>query len=62
MSSTTKPACAYARDKDLVMKKRYEFMEMIEKQIALSKTRGAPRAYPPQKVAALEEPIDEEDY
>jgi hypothetical protein len=58
----TKSPCAYSHDKDLVMKKRYEIKEMIEKQIALSKAGGAQRAYPPQKVAALEEHSDDEDY
>lgn len=55
----TKPQCSYAHKEDLVQKKRYEFLDLIQKQIAAS--RGAQRGIPPQNAAAMEDKYDDEE-
>jgi hypothetical protein len=56
-----KSQCNYSHKEELVTKKRHEFLDLIQKQLAAS--RNSPRGYPPQKVAAIEDTYDdEEDY
>jgi hypothetical protein len=58
----TKSPCNYSHKEDLVTKKRYEFIDLIQKQITASKTAGAQRAHSHQKVAVLEDIYDDEGY
>jgi len=57
----TKTPCNYSHKEELVTKKRYEFIELMQKQLAASKTSGPPRAFPPQRVSVMED-IYDEDY
>lgn len=55
----TKVSCKYSHKEDMVAKKRLEFLDLIQKQIAAAKPQ---RAFPPHRVAVLENSYDDEGY
>ena len=56
----TKSPCNYSHKEELVTKKRHEFIELMQKQLAASKTSGPPRAFPPQRVSVMEDTYDDD--
>jgi len=55
----TKVPCNYSHKEDMVAKKRLEFLDLIQKQIAATKPQ---RTFPPHKVAVLENSYEDEGY
>lgn len=55
----TKTPCNYSHKEDMVAKKRLEFLDLIQKQIAAAKPQ---RTFPPHRVAGLENSYDDEGY
>ena len=54
-----KASCNYSHKEDMVAKKRLEFLDLIQKQIAASKPQ---RTFPPQRVAVMEDIYDDDEY
>uniref|UniRef100_A0A7S3MF74 Uncharacterized protein n=1 Tax=Spumella elongata TaxID=89044 RepID=A0A7S3MF74_9STRA len=55
----TKTPCNYSHKEDLVAKKRLEFMDLIQKQLAAAKPQ---RTFAPHKVAVLENSYEDDGY
>lgn len=57
----TKAGCAYSHKEDMVAKKRVQYMELIQKQIAAAKPSMAQR-HQPARVSVMEDIYDDPEY
>lgn len=57
----SKAGCSYSHKEDLVAKKRVQFMDLIQKQIAAAKPSSAQRQPFPQRAAVIQDVYDDDE-